>query len=336
MWKLCAVTMAGLVLAAFAGCNRTDNKQHFVMVPKGVNPYYDPCYEGFKDAGAKFGIETEFRAPQDFSVSEQQEVIEDLIQKHVDGIAISANDDQGLVGVIDEATKAGIKVITFDAPAPSSKALCYIGTVNDAAGYTAGTEMAKRMGDKGVLLMLQGGMGSQNLNERYAGFERAMKEKAPHVTIIAREDTQGKIPVAQEKTEQLLQAHPDATAIFGLSGECIPGAVPALKSANKAGKILLGGFDDIPDTLAAIRDGTCQFCLAQKTYKMGWLSVVELQAACAGKELPKQIDTGVLLVTKDNVDTYMAHMKEEAQQWGGEAATMPATMGAGTAPATQK
>jgi ribose transport system substrate-binding protein len=161
-----------------------------------------------------------------------------------------------------------------------------------------------------------------------------MKEKAPHVTIIAREDTQGKIPIAQEKTEQLLQAHPDATAIFGLSGECIPGIVSALKNQGKAGKILVAGFDDVPDTLAAIRDGTCQFSLAQKTYKMGWLSVMELQAACEGKALPKQIDTGLLLLTKDNVDMYMAQMKQEAQQSGQVLAG--AATGPGTAPATQK
>src|SRR5664280_1583042 len=120
----------------------------FVMVPKGVHPYYIPCYQGFVDAGAKYGIKVEEAVPQKFEVPLQVQVIEDLIAQKVDGIAISANDDAGLVPVIAEATKAGIKVITFDAPAPSSAALCYIGTDNESAGSAAATEMAK-LGQQG-------------------------------------------------------------------------------------------------------------------------------------------------------------------------------------------
>src|SRR5664280_2127778 len=85
----------------------------FVMVPKGVHPYYIPCYQGFVDAGAKYGIKVEEAVPQKFEVPLQVQVIEDLIAQKVDGIAISANDDAGLVPVIAQATKAGIKVITL-------------------------------------------------------------------------------------------------------------------------------------------------------------------------------------------------------------------------------
>jgi len=83
-----------------------------------------------------------------------------------------------------------------------------------------------------------------------------------------------------------------------------------LKDQGKAGKILLAGFDDLPDTLAAIRDGTAKFCIAQATYKMGWLSVEKLLEAMDGKPLEKQIDTGVVIVTAENVDTYMQDMKK--------------------------
>jgi len=71
-------------------------------------------------------VKAEYRAAKAFEVPQEVEVIENVIARHVDGIAISALDDQGLAPVIEEATKAGIKVVTFDAPAPSSKALTYI------------------------------------------------------------------------------------------------------------------------------------------------------------------------------------------------------------------
>ena len=308
-----AVVCGGALLAAGCGQQKKHEKV-FVMVPKGVHPYYEPCYEGFKGAAAKYGVKVEYRASKAFEVPQQVEIIENLIARHVDGIAISALDDQGLVPVIDEATKAGIKIITFDAPAPSSKALTYIGTMNEAAGYTAAEALIKVMGDEGEVAVLQGGLGAPNLNDRYKGFERYMKEKAPKVKIVAREDEQGKIDVTVNKTEALLQAHPNLKAIFGVSAECAPGASAALKQQGKAGKVILAGFDDLPDTLADIRDGSVSFCIAQRTYKMGWMSVEKLLEAIEGKTLPKVIDTGVLIITKANVDTYMQDMKKEFEK----------------------
>jgi ribose transport system substrate-binding protein len=306
-------TAALCALTWLTGCNKPAGQSEtvFVMVPKGVHPYYEPCYEGFKDAAAKYGIKTEYRAAKAFEVPQQVEIIENLIPRHVSAMAISALDDQGLVPVIDQATKAGIKIITFDAPAPSSAALTYIGTMNEAAGYTGAEELIKLMKGEGEVAVIQGGLGAPNLNDRFKGFERCLKEKAPNIKLVAREDEEGKIDLTVNKTEALLQAHPNLKAIFGVSAEVCPGASAALKQQGRAGKVILAGFDDLPDTLAGIRSGTVNFCIAQRTYKMGWLSVEKLRDALDNKPLPKQIDTGVLIITKDNVDTYMQDMKKE-------------------------
>jgi ribose transport system substrate-binding protein len=310
----CLLTSCSKTEEAKSGDTPKGKEKVFVMVPKGVHPYYEPCYEGFKDAGAKYGVKTEYRAAKAFEVPQEVEIIENVIARHVDGIAISALDDQGLVPVIAEATKAGIKVITFDAPAPSSAALTYIGTMNEAAGYAGAEQLIKVIGGEGQVAVLQGGLGAPNLNDRFKGFERCLKQKAPNVKIVAREDEQGKIDLTVNKTEALLQAHPNLKAIFGVSAEVCPGAAAALKQPGKAGKIVLAGFDDLPDTLAGIRDGVVNFCIAQRTYKMGWLSVEKLLEAMEGKPLPKEIDTGVLIITKDNVDTYMQDMKKEFEK----------------------
>jgi ribose transport system substrate-binding protein len=283
-----------------------------VMIPKGVHPYYEPCWQGFQDAGKKYGVKTEYQAAKAFEVPQQVEVIENTIARSVDGLAISALDDQGLVPVIDEAVGKGIKVITFDAPAPSSKALCYIGTDNEAAGYAGGEQLLKAIGKtEGEVAVLQGGLAAPNLNLRYKGFERALKEKAPNMKIVAREDTQGKIDQTVNKTEALLQAHPNLVAIFGVSAECVPGASSVLRQHKPSHPIVLAGFDDLPDTLQAIRESVCNFAIAQRTYKMGWLSCEKLLDASDGKPLPKVIDTGVLIIDKSNVDTYMQEMRKE-------------------------
>ena len=296
-----------LPMAAFAA------QKTFVMVPKGVHPYYEPCYEGFKSAAAKYGVTVDKVDPQKFELPMQVKVIEDLIAQQVDGITISALDDAGLGPVIEEATKAGIKVITFDAPAPSTKALAYIGTDNKTAGAAAGQAFAKLLkGKKGAtMVILQGGLGSVNLNLRTAGFKEAMAKNAPNVKILEVVDEQGDFSVTTNKTEALLQTYPNLSAIFAVSAEGAPAAAGVLKQQGKAGKILLAGFDDLKDTINGINDGSIAFCLVQKTFKMGWLSVTQLLDATQGKTLPKITDTGVLLVTKSNVNNYMADMKKE-------------------------
>ncbi len=304
-----APLLAAILLLPFAAA--AGPKKTFVMVPKGVHPYYEPCYEGFKAAAKHYGVEVDKVDPQKFELPLQVKAIEELIAQKVDGIAISALDDAGLVPVIADASKAGIKVITFDAPAPSSQALTYIGTDNKTAGYEAGKKMADLMKGKGELVVLQGGLGAANLNLRTQGFKEAMAKFAPAVKVLEVVDVAGDFSVATNKTEAILQTYPTLTAIFAVSAEGAPAAAAVLKQQKKAGKILLGGFDDLKDTLEGIRDGTVAFCIVQKTFKMGWLSVEALLAANEGKKLPKVTDTGVLFVTKGNVGNYMDEMKKE-------------------------
>jgi ribose transport system substrate-binding protein len=283
----------------------------FVMVPKGVHPYFEPVYRAFQDAAARYGVVAEVDAPPRFDVALQVKVIEDLIARGVNGIAISANDDRGLVAVIHEAIQAGIKVITFDAPAPSSEALTYIGTDNENAGYAAGKRMAAAMAGRGSIAVLQGGLDATNLNLRTKGFTRALAEAAPGVTVVGVVDEGGDFSESVNKTETLLSEHPELTAIFSVSAEGAPAAAAVVKGRGKSGKILVAGFDDLGDTVQGIRDGAIVFCVVQNTYRMGWFSVERLLDAVAGRAVPGVIDTGVVFVDRKNVDTYRKMMEAD-------------------------
>ena len=286
-------------------------KLTFVIVPKGVHPYFDPVYRGFEEAAAKYGIASEVAAPPRFDVALQVKVIEDLIARGVDGIAISANDDQGLVAVIHEAAVAGIKVITVDAPAPSSEALTYIGTDNESAGYEAGKRMATAMGGRGSIAILQGGLDATNLNLRTAGFTRALAEKAPGITVVGVVDEHGDFAESVNKTETLLADNPRLSAIFSVSAEGAPAAAAVLKRRGMAGRVMVAGFDDLDDTLQGIRSGSIVFCVVQNTYRMGWLSVERLLDAVHGRSIPRVIDTGVVFVDTRNIDTYRTSMEAD-------------------------
>jgi ribose transport system substrate-binding protein len=310
---IAALLLTALVIApaVFAGGQQEGSDlPTFVMVPKLVHPFYEPCIEGFKDAGEKYGVNIEVESPPKFDISLQVKVIEDLIARGVDGIAISAVDNKGLVAVVKEAVDAGITVICFDADAPATARDCYIGTVNEAAGYTAGEYMFKELGGKGDVAILQGGL-APNLNARQKGFREAASKT--NVDIVAFEDFQADLAMGVNKTEALLEAYPDLDAIFGVSayGPVAPATV--VKEQGRAGDILIGGFDDLPETITGIKDGSINFCLVQKAYKMGWLSVEQLIDLRAGKSVPPVTDTGVIIVTKDNVDSYMAAVKAEVQ-----------------------
>ncbi len=281
------------------------------MVPKGVHPYFEPVYRGFEEAAKKYGILSEVDAPPRFDVALQVKVIEDLIARGVSGIAISANDDQGLVAVIHEAAQAGIKVITVDAPAPSSEALTYIGTDNESAGYAAGTRMAAAMGGRGSIAILQGGMAATNLNLRTRGFTRALVQHAPGITVVAVVDEGGDFAMSVNRSEEILTRYPTLSAIFSVSAEGAPAAAAVLKRQARAGKVLVAGFDDLGDTLQGIREGSIVFCVVQNTYRMGWLSVERLMDAVKGRAVPRVIDTGVVLVDRRNIDTYQRSMEAD-------------------------
>ncbi|MDY0289363.1 MAG: sugar-binding protein [Sphaerochaeta sp.] len=299
---------AGTLVFAAGTKEATSGKPTFVMVPKLVHPFYEPCIQGFKDAGAKYGVNVEIESPPKLDIALQVKVIEDLIARGVDGIAISAVDNKGLVSVIDEAIKAGIIVICFDADAPGTNRATYIGTNNSEAGVTAGKYMFDLMGNTGNVAILQGGM-APNLNERQEGFRKAAESS--NVKIVAFETYKADFAEGVNKTEAMLETYPNLNAIFGPEAYGAPVAATVLKEQGRVGQIIVGGFDDLAETITGIKDGSVQFCLVQKAYKMGWVSVEILQDLMAGKKVAKTIDTGVIIVNKDNVDSYMAQVIAE-------------------------
>jgi ribose transport system substrate-binding protein len=306
---LALVVAAGMGFASGSQEGGAEEAPTLVMVPKGVHPYYEPCWEGFQDAAEDMGVNADFQAPQEFDVAIQARLIEDLIAQGVDAITISANDDQGLINVVSEAMDAGIKVITFDAPAPSTEALSYIGTDNETAGYTAGEEMARLMGGSGKVAILQGGLGATNLNLRSQGFQQALEDNAPDIELVTIEDTKGDFATAVNVTESLLETYPDLDAIFGVSAYGAPAAGTVIQEQGRSGEIVIGGFDDLADTLDFIREDVVDFTLAQRTYAMGYRSVEVLLDAMEEQEVPEVIDTGVIIVNDENVDSYMDEMR---------------------------
>jgi ribose transport system substrate-binding protein len=307
---LLSIAAAGLMAN---GQKERRERPIFIMVPKGVHPYYDPCYEGFRDAAAKYDVLVDMISPPKFELSLQVKIIEDLIVQKVDGIAISALDDAGLISVIDKAINAGIKVITFDAPAPSTRALAYVGTNNLQAGYEAGKRMAQLIGYSGEIAVLQGGLETLNLNLRTEGIRKAIADTASNISLVAVEDTRGDYALAVNKTEALLAMYPRLKGIFGVSAYGAPAAGIVVKELAKK-NIIVAGFDDLKDTLRGISEGYIHFCIVQRTYSIGWLALELLLAATEGRPIPRNIDTGIVFVDRRNVNSYSEEIRKLVTQ----------------------
>jgi ribose transport system substrate-binding protein len=295
---LCGLVV--LVSFLMVGCGK--KKPTYALVPKSIGQiYWEACRRGMEKAAEEEGIKGYFTGPPTTDIAKQIDIIENLIVQGVKGIGISPNDPTAVKDVIARAMKQGIPVVTFDSDAPDSKRMAYIGTDNKAAGKVAGETLAKFMGGKGEFVILTGGLGAHNLNLRIEGFREAVKNypEMKEADLQPDEDDSEK---ATAIAENLLISHPNLAGFFGVSAPGGPGAARAVKDANKVGKVVIVGFDDTPECRAYIEEGVIQATVAQRPFDMGYKAIKILVDAQKGtKPKDKIIDTGVVVITKDNL-----------------------------------
>ncbi len=303
-----AVGAAAAALMMAAGAQAKNAKDISVaVIPKVAVPFFDDCNTGAKTASDKLGIQYQWIVPQNTQGSTQVQIIEDLISKHVDGIAISVNEPKSVESVMKRAEQAGIKVLTYDSDSPKSGRSMYIGTSNEAAGATMAETMAKAIGGKGDVAIITGQLGAVNLNERIAGIKQGLA-KYPDIKIVETQGTDDDLAKGVSVAETTLRAHPELKGIFGVSqvgGPAVAKVLGTKEFGAKKGQIEVIAFDDLPDTVKGVKDGTIQGIMVQRPVTMGRLAVENLVAQIQGTETAtKDIDTGVTVVTKDNLGSY--------------------------------
>jgi len=297
-----------LTFAVHSFADAKDVKElKIAVVPKVAVPFFDDCNTGAAKAATALGVQYQWVVPQNTQGSTQVRIIEDLIAKKVDGIAISVNEPKSVEAVIKKAVASGIKVLTFDSDSPKSDRSMYIGTINSAAGETMGESMAKAIGGNGEVAILTGQLGAVNLNERIDGIKKSLA-KYPGVKVVATEGTEDDLAKAVSTTESIFRAHPALKGIFGVSqvgGPAVSKVMATKEFGSKKGAVKVFAFDDLPDTVKGVKEGYIQGIMVQRPVTMGKLSVEHLVDQITGKETaPKNVDTGVNVVTADNLGSY--------------------------------
>lgn len=277
------------------------------VVPKVAVPFFDDCNKGAAEAAEKLGVQYQWVVPQNTQGSTQVRIMEDLIARNVQGIAISVNEPKSVEGVIKQAMAAGIKVLTFDSDSANSGRSMYIGTVNEAAGYTMGKALAEAIGGKGEIAIVTGQLGASNLNERIAGAERAFAEH-PEIKVVAKEGTDDDLARAVSVTEAILRGNPELKGILGVSqvgGPAVANVLAGQEFADRKAGLTTFAFDDLPDTLKGVKDGSIKGIMVQRPVTMGRLAVENLVNQIKGTgPAPADIDTGVTVVDASNIDSY--------------------------------
>lgn len=300
---LLSVLMAvGLV----AACNRPNTgakKKVIAVIPKGVsNFFWQSVKAGADAAGKEAGVEVFWKGPTiESDVSSQINVVEDTITLRVDGILIAPSHRDSLVPVVERAQREGIPVTIFDSGIGTEKYVSYVATDNVLGGVMAAERLAERLGGKGKVAVLGLKAGSVSTDERERGFQDTIKQKFPGIQIVAFQYGEASRTTSIDRATDILTAHPDLNGFFSSNEPATVGAAQAVKQKGAVGKIILAGFDSSPNLIEDLSAGAIDSLVIQNPYRMGYDGVKTLVDKLNGKTPERRIDTGVKLVTKENM-----------------------------------
>lgn len=247
-------------------------------------------------------IEYEWLAPEKKDNAQQIQQIETAINNGADVIIISVNDSTACNDALQAALDKGIKLIYVDATA-SLEASATFATDNFAAGKIAGEEMLKYLADnkveEGTIGLVSAQAGVQSCIDRVDGFVSAFEGSKFEMSEVQYSD--GDASKAQELTNALI--NDGVIAVYGANDGATTGAGNAVKEANANGKnILCVGFDNSSSNRGLVKDGCLLAFMAQNPNVMGEKSIEAAVALLEGETLTEtSVDTGVSVVTKDNV-----------------------------------
>ena len=286
----------------------TPAAKRVAVVPKGTTHEFWKAVQagamlGQDDAGGTIAVT--YRGPEKEDDREQQiSLVQNLVSARHDAIVLAPLDSKALLAPVRQARQAGIQVVIMDSALegePGADFASFVATDSQAGGRLAGERMATLLPTGGKVLLLRYLEGSASTAAREQGFVDALS-KAPGITLVDPLRYAGATrATAQEAAENLLAANGDIAGVFCPNESSTFGMMLALRSRGMLGKIAFVGFDSSAELVDALRAGEIAALVVQDPIKMGRLAVKAAADALAGRTVERRIDTGVAVVTKDNL-----------------------------------
>lgn len=302
------VLLLSIVCAFLPACGEgkaADGRLEIAVVPKGTtHEFWKTVHAGALAAAREHDVDILWKGPlREDDRDEQIKVIEGMIARGVDGIVLAPLDDTALVSAAKEAVGEGIPLVVFDSDLDWDGRVSYVATDNYRGGVMAARELGRLLDGRGTAMMLRYVEGSSSTMRREAGFLETLQAEFPDIEIVSSNQHTGATPDGGFKTaENLLVSHPDVDGVFCPCEPVVFGMMRALEDAGRAGSIRVVGFDSTEKLLEGLRAGTIDALVVQNPFAMGELAVRAAIDHLSGREVESRIDTGVVVVTAENLD----------------------------------
>src|SRR5689334_14544735 len=315
MRKLLLLLLALTLLIACTpkgGPNSTTKKKLTIaVIPKGTtHEFWKSIHAGSNKAAGELtaqgtDVEVIWKGPLREDDREQQiQVVEGFLTQGVSGIVLAPLDRRALVRPVEDAKNAGVPTVIIDSGLESDAMVSYIATDNYKGGTLAADRIGQLLNGKGKVLVLRLQEGSASTEERERGFLEQLKSRFPDITVVSSDQYAGPTrETAKRASENLLNRFGgDLQGVFTSNESATIGMLLALQDAGKAGKVRFVGFDASQILVDAIRAHQLDGIAVQNPMRMGYLGVKTMVAHLRNQPVDKKIDTGVTLVTPDNLD----------------------------------
>ena len=276
------------------------------VTPLNEHAVWDIAKKGFEDAANDLNFGADYVGPKELDPEAMVDLMNKAIYSKVDGIITMAVDNNVLNPVMEKAAEGGIAVAFVAADAPSSSRLFFIGTDQKKIGEIGGSALLSRMNGKPIrAVIMQSTMVNSFANNARESYLEVLKNY-PDFKLIANVDCDSDIMVAIQRFEYLFDKYPEINTVIGVCGEAGPAAARVVKELGIQDKVNILAIDDVDETLNLVRDGSIWGTVAQNYYKMGYDAAKSIYYYVRDGEMPenKVFDSGCMLVTEDNVDTY--------------------------------
>ena len=301
------ITRRNLILAdaalALSACNRSRQKLIGVIPKATSHLFFVSVHAGVDKAAQDLRVQVLWNGPTDETdYTRQIEIVDSMISRQVDALAISATDQRALVAPLERAAKAGIPITVFDSAVNFNDYVSFIATDNYGAGCTAARKLAALIGGKGPVGMVMQKPGGTSTELREHGFADTIGKEFAGVRIVAQQYGMADPAKSRAAAENILAAHPDLGGIFASSEAASIGSVLAIRSRNLSGKVKLVTFDFSDTHIEALQDGTIDVMLVQDPFRIGYEAVKSLAAKLDGKTPPKRQELLARVIVKADLD----------------------------------
>jgi len=288
--------------AAPAGVVTADT--YIPVISKGFqHQFWQAVKLGSENAAKDLNVKITFEGPEnETQVDKQIEMLQAALDKKPQAICLAALDTKAAIPLLEKAQAAKIPIVGFDSGVDSTIPVTTASTDNIAAAGAAADKMAELIGNSGEVGLVVHDQTSRTGIDRRDGFVNQMKSKHPNVNIVDIQYGGGDQLKSTDIAKAMMQAHPNLKGFFGANEGSIVGVLNAVKETNKAGKIVVIGYDSGKQQTDAVRSGVEAGAITQDPIGIGYKCVDSAVKAIKGESLPKNIDTGFYWYDKTNID----------------------------------